>query len=95
MGELFQSLGLFIAGGVTIACFTLVYRLVFGNKSEYERNRRRAGGFLQTMRGEVPAIYDGTRDSRVSAGIAIKNGEWIEQGKLSSEAVASALRRAK
>lgn len=95
MGELLNSFGLLLTGSIAIACVVFLYRLIFGNRGEYERNRKRAGNFLQSLKGQVPPVFDGTRDSRVSAGIAVRNNEWIEQGKLSAEAVASSLRRSK
>jgi hypothetical protein len=95
MDEIFRALGLLLSGAFTVACAIFLYRLVVGNKSEYERNQRRAQNIWQTLKGAVPAAFDGTRDSRVSAGIAIdiKNNRWIEQSRLSNEAVSSALRR--
>ena len=95
MNQVIQAIGLLVTGGFAIACAFLAYRVFFGNKIEYERNRRRAGNLKQTVLGQVPSMYDGTRDARVSAGIAVdrQKNEWVEQGRLSTEAVAAALRR--
>ena len=95
MGQFLQGMGIVATGGFGIACLFLAYRVAFGNKLEYDRNRRRAGNFKKTFFGQVPSTFDGTRDSRVSAGIAVdsRKNEWVEQGRLSNEAVASALRR--
>ena len=95
MGQIVQAIGLVVTGGFAIACIFLAYRVAFGNKIEYERNRHRAKNIKRTVLGLVPSIFDGTRDARVSAGIAVdrKKNEWLEQGRLSNEAVASALRR--
>jgi hypothetical protein len=44
--------------------------------------------------GLVPTDYDGRRDYRVAAGIAFnkKTKSWVEQGRLSAEAIQSSLR---
>jgi hypothetical protein len=95
MREIVQAIGLIVTGGFAIACGFLAYRVISGNKIEYDRNRRRSGSLLRTLLGKLPSSFDGTRDSRVSAGIAVdrEKNEWVEQGRLSDEAVAAALRR--
>jgi len=67
-----------------------VYRT---DRTEYLRNQMRATTPLAVMRGETNSFYDGVRDERVSAGIAIdgRNNRWVEQGKLSEEAVSAVL----
>jgi hypothetical protein len=94
MGDITSAIVLGVTGTIFVTSIIFLLRIIFGNAGEYERNRRRAGGFVKTIRGEVPTSFDGTRDSRVSAGIAIdrKNNAWLEQGKLSNEAIAGALR---
>lgn len=61
--------------------------------NEYENNRSRTKSFMTGIRGDVPTKYDGTRDDRVAAGIAIdlKTNRWIEQGRLSDEALQDVL----
>jgi hypothetical protein len=95
VSQIGQAIGLVIAGGLTLVFFVLGWRVAFGNATEYERNRRRAKNIKQTFLGKVPPVFDGTRDARISAGLAVdrKTNQWIEQGRLSDEAVASALRR--
>ena len=93
MNQISQAIGLLVAGILAFGFAVLALRVATGNKTEYERNRRRAGNLMRTIRGEIPSAFDGTRDARVSAGLAIKNNVWIEQGRLSNDAVASALRR--
>lgn len=95
MGEIVQAAALLLTGLIFIGSAYLLLRLVTGDSMSYERNRARTGGFIKNLRGEVPQVSDGTRDSRVAAGIAIdvKKNEWREQGKLSDEAVAAVLRR--
>jgi hypothetical protein len=61
-----------------------------GSHNEYERNRARTRkSFLKIFFGTVPTFHDGVRDDKVSAGIALdrKNNRWIEQGRLSDEAI--------
>ena len=95
MGEAVQAIGLVVSGTIAVFFSILLLRIIRGNANEYERNRSRAQSFFQTLRGKVPIRYDGTRDARVSAGIAVdrKTNEWIDQGRLSDEAIAAALRR--
>jgi hypothetical protein len=75
----------------------VTYRLVriyyTTGRADYIRNRDRSRSFRNVIRGEVSSFYDGTRDERVSAGIAIdtNKNEWAEQGKLSEEAISSVL----
>lgn len=67
-----------------------------GNRNEYNRNRSRLGNsVLRVIRGDIPTKYDGTRDDKVAAGVAIdlRNNEWREQGRLSDEALRDALAR--
>lgn len=70
-------------------------KLLRGDLAEYERNRSRTPSFLAALSGKIPTAHEGVRDFRVSAGIAIdlKTGTWIEQGRLSDEAIAAATRR--
>ena len=96
MSDLLQAVGLFVTGAATILLVLLAVKIARGNRSEYERNRQRLGSSVVTaIRGEVPTVSDGTRDYRVAAGIAVdrKKNEWVEQGRLSSEAIAGALRQ--
>jgi hypothetical protein len=76
-------------------CLIRVGIVVFrGNRNEYNRNRNRLGGsLLRVIRGDIPTKYDGTRDDKVAAGVAIdlKRNEWKEQGRLSDEALRDAL----
>ncbi|MCF8470312.1 MAG: hypothetical protein K9G30_05975 [Parvibaculum sp.] len=65
-----------------------------GNRNEYNRNRNRLEkSLLRVISGNIPTKYDGTRDDKVAAGVAIdlKKNEWKEQGRLSDEALRDAL----
>jgi hypothetical protein len=68
-------------------------RVYWRDRSEYIRNQERSPSLDAVVRGEVPTFFDGIRDERVTAGLAIdtKNNTWVEQGKLSEEAVSSVL----
>jgi len=92
--DLIKGLILFAFGSVSITLLTVAIRLWMGNREEYSHNRSRSQSLLKVIRGEVPTEFDGVRDSRVAAGIAVdtSNGSWKEQGKLSAEAVSDALR---
>lgn len=95
MAELVHIGVVAVSGAAAIGCLFMTIRIFLGNSTEYSRNQRRAHSFMRTLRGKVPTVYDGTRDSRVSAGIAVnrKTNRWEEQGHLSNESVAAALRR--
>jgi hypothetical protein len=95
MGDIIHAIALVISGVACIACASMLYRILAGNKTGYDTNRKRVGKFLNNLCGKVPPVSDGTRDSRVSAGVAIdvRRNEWVEQGKLTREAVTAVLRR--
>jgi hypothetical protein len=76
--------------------FAIAYkllRLYRTDRVEYVRNQQRSESTASVIRGDAKSFYDGVRDERVAAGIAVdtKKNEWVEQGKLSEEAVASLL----
>lgn len=77
-------------------CFLRIGILVLrGDRNEYDRNRNRVRSIGQILHGDIPTKYDGTRDDKVAAGIAIdlRTNEWREQGRLSDEALRDALAR--
>ncbi|MFO1080358.1 MAG: hypothetical protein U1E23_07020 [Reyranellaceae bacterium] len=85
-----------IAGGLTLA-FVFVrigVAILRADRSTYARNRLRTRTTGDAIKGDVSPNYDGARDYQVAAGIAIdrRRNQWIEQGKLSNEAVANVLR---
>ena len=68
-------------------------RVYWTARSEYQRNQARSPSLRSVLRGEAPSFYDGVRDERVAAGVArdLKTNKWVEQGKLSEEAVSNVL----
>ncbi len=79
---------------ISLCVFWFGLRLLRGSLSEYERNRSRTRkSFSNVLWGTVPTWHDGTRDEKVSAGMAInlKTNRWIEQGRLSDEALEDVL----
>jgi hypothetical protein len=81
-------------------CMLRIAALIFlGDRNEYDRNRNRvaqgASGLRTILRGEVPTKYDGVRDDKVAAGVAIdlRTNRWREQGRLSDEALRDVLAR--
>jgi len=94
MGEILRDAVLLVSGAGAVFCALIAWRIWRGNPLEYDRNRRRAGSLGQTIRGDIRTTHDGRRDYRVSAGIAVdvRKNEWMEQGKLSAEAISAALR---
>jgi hypothetical protein len=93
--EIIRILVVAVAFIIAMRCFSLAYRLFCGDPNEYEQNRRRVGSLKANLFGRVPTSFDGARDYRVAAGLAInrRTNEWVEQGRLSSEALASVLRQ--
>jgi len=69
------------------------YLVLRGNSGIYERNRERVGTIWAPFAGKVPTKFDGARDDLVAAGVAIdlKENKWVEQGRLSDEALQDAL----
>jgi hypothetical protein len=96
--DLLRGLVLFILVPLAFAFAAIAWKLVRAylsdRRSEYSRNRARSPSLVAVVRGEAPTFYDGVRDERVAAGVAvdIKANRWVEQGKLSEEAVSSVLR---
>lgn len=78
---------------VALACFRIGYLIFAGDSNEYESNRRRVVSPANVYRGTVPTNYDGMRDDKLAAGIAIdvKRNMWVEQGRLSDEALRDVL----
>ena len=66
----------------------------FADRSEYVRNQERSVSLMSVLRGETPTFYDSVRDERIVAGVAVdtKKNVWVEQGKLSEEAVSNVIR---
>lgn len=94
MHEIFKAA--VIGGGLTLAFVLLRTGILIlrADRSTYERNRLRTRTTGDAIRGDVSTTYDGARDYQVAAGIAIdrRHNRWIEQGKLSNEAIANVLR---
>lgn len=82
----------------TAALFILIglrlWRVYLTDRSEYIRNQERSVSPRTVIRGGALSFFDSARDERVSAGIAVdtKTNEWVEQGKLSEEAIFNVLR---
>jgi hypothetical protein len=94
MSEILRDAILLLSGAGAVSCALVAWRIWRGNALEYERNRRRVGSLRNAIRGEIPTVFDGTRDYRVSAGVGVdtKTNQRTEQGRLSAEAISSALR---
>lgn len=65
------------------------------HSGDYRLNRERMSSWLDPLRGTSATHYDGVRDFRVRAGLAIdtRTNQWVEQGTLSEESLDSVLRR--
>jgi hypothetical protein len=94
--DLIKGVAALVLVPVTLAFLVIAWRLLrvyLMDRSEYQRNQARSPSLLSVLRGEAPTFYDGVRDERVAAGVArdLKNNKWVEQGKLSEEAVSNVL----
>lgn len=92
--ELMIAVAVCVGVSAACACFWMAIAILRSDRSAYERTRVRARSTTAALKGEVPTSYDGARDYQVAAGIAIdrRNNRWVEQGKLSNEAIANVLR---
>jgi hypothetical protein len=95
MVSVLMALGIAVTAIVTLRAGLLAVRLWRGDANSYDQNRIRTGSITNAALGLVPTDYDGRRDYRVAAGIAFnrKANSWVEQGRLSAEAVQSTLRQ--
>jgi hypothetical protein len=96
-GDFARGVAVFFLVPLAFLFLALGYRLLKvyrTDRTEYMRNQLRNVSLAAAIRGEASSFYDGVRDERVSAGIAVdtKRNEWVEQGKLSEEAISNVLR---
>lgn len=84
-----------VCAGVTAAaaCFWVALAILRSDRAGYDRMRLRTRSIVDVVKGDVSTSYDGARDYQVAAGIAIdkKRNRWVEQGKISNEAIANIL----
>ncbi len=94
MIDVLQAIGIGATAIFTLRVGLLALRLWRGDSTSYDQNRMRTGSMKNAALGLVPTDYDGRRDYRVAAGIAFnkKTKSWVEQGRLSAEAIQSSLR---
>lgn len=78
-----------LLGSVGISFLRLSFLLAKSDLTIYERCRSRTAGFMRAARGQVYPKSDLNRDHRYALGITInqKTNEWVDQGKLSDEAI--------
>ena len=95
--DLAEGVALFAFGVLGVSCLLFAIKLFRADGLEYERNRERTQSFRKALRGEIDTTHDGSRDYRVSAGVAVdcKTNTWVAQGRLSEEAISASLRPAK
>jgi len=95
--DVLKGVAIFILAPLAISLLIVsikLLRVYRTDRGEYARNRDRSPSVWKVLRGETPTFYDGVRDERVAAGIArdVKTNQWVEQGKLSEEAISNVLR---
>jgi len=90
--ELVKAFVLGVGGFVAITLVMLGLRILFADNADYSRNKERSGGLLGPLVGRIPTRFNGSRDFRVKAGLAInRKNQWVEQGALSEEAIDTVL----
>lgn len=97
LSDALRAVAIIVLAPLAATMFIVGWKLLhiyFTDRSEYVRNRERSRTFWEVLRGSAPSYYDGIRDERVSAGVAIDTQKniWVEQGKLSDEALSNILR---
>lgn len=87
--EVLRQIVLFGGTALGLSLITLGLKLLFGNKSEYDRNRIRTKTLRTAIKGEISVTYEHGRDHRVASGFAINRRKktFQSQGKLSEEAI--------
>lgn len=91
--EIFKAVVICVGLSGAFVFFWIGYNILRSDRSAYERNRLRTRTTGDALKGDVSTSYDGARDYQVAAGIAIDKRQfrWVEQGKLSNEAIANVL----
>ena len=84
---------LLIGGFISIVLAKLAYRIYASDGGEYSRNRQRSGKWNDALLGRLKTSEGGFRNYEVQAGLAVdtKDNVWVEQGKLSDEAIDSVM----
>jgi hypothetical protein len=95
MVDFIRGVVLLLTGVATVNLAILALKVFRGDPAEYERNRTRTVSWRNIWRGQVPTAVDGARDYLVASGLAVdrRTNEWIEQGRLSAEAISATLRK--
>jgi hypothetical protein len=76
-------------GIVGLSIISVGIRLMLASRSDYDRNRERSPKPMDPIRGTLSVNHDGVRDFRVAAGLGVnlRDNTWVEQAKLSDEAL--------
>jgi len=88
--ELGRAILLCILGIIGITSFAVAMKILASDSNDYNRNMRKTGGLKNPLRGTIATCCEGNgRDHNISAGLAIdkRTNTWVEQGKLSDEAI--------
>lgn len=90
--EAFQLIeGVFVAAGglFAVGLVALGLRMFRADKADARINGQLVGPLRNALKGQVRPVTHGTRDYRIKTGIAVdlSKNEWVEQGRLSDEAV--------
>jgi hypothetical protein len=94
MLEIIKLLAGLAIASVSLQSLHLAYRLWFGDSHAYRQNQIRTGSWKASILGRVRPNFDGRRDYKVAAGIVFDTEKkcWVEQGRLSAEAIAATLK---
>lgn len=86
--------GLLVVGTIIAALINLLMRLWRADRNEYDANREAVPTWGALFTGRVNTRVGGVRNFRLRAGLAVdtNTNTWVEQGRLSEEALDSVLR---
>lgn len=90
--EIFAGAVMLAAGWLVIFAIRLSWKILHADPEEFRRNKEATTSILDPVFGTLRTFYAGGRDHRINAGLAVKDGKWVEQGILSESATDAILR---
>lgn len=90
--EIVAGVVLFAVGWCAIFTVRLGRKILAADREAFRRNKEATPKFIDPWLGTARTFYAGGRDHWVNAGLAVKDGKWVEQGILSESATDAILR---
>lgn len=90
--ELIAGIVILLGGWIAIVAIRMGITIFKADPVEFRRNKEASPRKRDPWLGTLRTFCVGGRDHRISAGLAVKNGKWLEQGVLSESAVDAILR---